>query len=57
MTFHDRRKIYFPEAYYAKNFAQGAPTEMVDSEGHRIQLKRSTARNLEELISPSGHRI
>jgi YD repeat-containing protein len=57
MTFHDGRKIYFPEAYYAKNFAQGAPTEMVDSEDHRIQLKRSTARNLEELISPGGHRI
>jgi hypothetical protein len=57
MTFRDGRKIYFPEAYYAKNFAQGAPTEMVDSEGHRIQLKRDAARNLEELISPSGHRI
>ena len=57
MTFRDGRKIYFPEAYYAKNFAQGAPTEMVDSEGHRIQLKRDAARNLEEIISPSGHKI
>jgi len=57
MTFHDGSKIYFPEAYYAKNFAQGAPTEMVDAQGHRIQLKRNTARNLEELISPSGHKI
>lgn len=57
MTFRDGRKIYFPEAYYAKNFAQGAPTEMVDAEGHRIQLKRNAARNLEELISPSGHTI
>jgi YD repeat-containing protein len=57
MTFHDGRKIYFPEAYYAKNFAQGAATEMVDAEGHRIQLKRSKVRNLEELISPSGHTI
>jgi YD repeat-containing protein len=57
MTFRDGRKIYFPEAYFAKNFAQGAPTEMVDSEGHRIQLKRDAARNLEEIISPSGHKI
>ncbi len=57
MTFRDGRKIYFPEAYYAKNFAQGAPIEMVDAEGHRIQLKRNAKRNLEELISPSGLRI
>jgi YD repeat-containing protein len=57
MTFRDGRKIYFPEAYYAKNFAQGAATEIVDAEGHRIQLKRSKVRNLEELISPGGHRI
>lgn len=57
MKFRDGRKIYFPEAYFSKNFAQGAPTEMVDAEGHRIQLKRSKVRNLEELISPSGHTI
>jgi hypothetical protein len=57
MTFPDGRKVYFPEAYYAKNFAQGAPIEMVDAEGHRIQLKRNAKRNLEELISPSGHKI
>lgn len=57
MTFRDGRKIYFPEAYYAKNYAQGAPTEMVDADGNRIQLKRNSARNLDELISPSGHRI
>ncbi len=56
-TFRDGRKIYFPEAYFAKNFAQGAATEMVDAEGHRIQLKRSKVRNLEQLISPSGHTI
>lgn len=57
MTFRDGRKIYFHEAYYAKNYAQGAPTDMVDAEGHRIQLKRNSARNLDELISPSGHTI
>ena len=57
MTFRDGRKFYFPEAYYAKNLAQGAATEMVDSAGHRIQLKRNKVRNLEELISPGGRKI
>jgi YD repeat-containing protein len=57
MTFRDGRRIYFPEAYHAKNFAQGAPTEMVDEQGHRIQLKRNRVRNLEELVSPGGHAI
>jgi|SRR6516164_1819865 YD repeat-containing protein len=57
MKFADGSKIFFPEAYYAKNFAQGAPTEMLDAEGHRIQLQRNSRRNLEELISPSGHTI
>jgi YD repeat-containing protein len=57
MTFRDGRKIYFPEAYYAKNFAQGAATEIVDAQGHRIQLKRDKTRNLQQLISPGGHTI
>lgn len=57
MTFRDGRKIYFPEAYFAKNFAQGAPITMVDAEGHSIQLERNKARNLERLVSPSGHNI
>ena len=57
MTFRDGRTFYFPEAYYAKNLAQGAATEMVDPAGHHIQLKRNKVRNLEELISPGGRRI
>jgi YD repeat-containing protein len=57
LRFRDGSKFYFPEAYYSKNYAQGAATEMVDAQGHRIQLKRSRVGNLEELISPSGHRI
>ena len=57
LTFRDGRKVYFPESYYAKNYAQGAATEMVDAEGHRIQFMRNKVRNLEELISPSGRRI
>ncbi len=57
MTFRDGRRIYFPEAYYAKNFAQGAPTEIVDAAGRRVQLKRNRVRDLEEIISPGGHTI
>lgn len=57
MTFRDGRKIYFPEAYYSKSYAQGAPTAIVDAQGHRIELKRSKVRNLEELVSPSGYKI
>lgn len=57
MTFPDGRRILFPEAYYAKNYAQGAPVEMRDSAGNRIQLKRDKVRNLQQLISPSGHTI
>lgn len=57
MTFRDGGKIYFPEAYYSKNFAQGAATEIVDAHGRRVQLKRNKVRNLEELISPGGHTI
>jgi hypothetical protein len=57
LTFRDGRKFYFPEAYYSKNYAQGAPIEMRDAQGHSIQLRRDKLRNLEELISPSGHTI
>jgi hypothetical protein len=56
-TFRDGRRMFFPEAYFAKSFAQGAATEMRDAEGHSIHLKRDALRNLERLISPSGHTI
>jgi YD repeat-containing protein len=57
LDFRDGRKFHFPEAYAAKNYAQGAATEMEDAQGHRIELKRSNVRNLDELRSPSGHAI
>ncbi len=56
-TFRDGRKIYFPESYMAKNFAQGAATEMVDAQGNHIELKRDRVRNLQELISPGQKKI
>jgi YD repeat-containing protein len=57
LNFRDGRRFLFPEAYRSKTFAQGAPYEMRDAGGHRIQLKRDQQRKLEQLISPSGHTI
>ncbi len=57
LNFSDHRQIIFPEAYYAKSYAQGAAWEMRDGQGHSIHLKRDAARNLQELVSPSSHVI
>jgi YD repeat-containing protein len=57
LDFRDGRRFLFPEAYNSKTFAQGAPFEMRDADGHRIQLKRDKQRKLERLVSPSGHTI
>ena len=57
MNFRDGRQFLFPEAYDAKSFAQGAPIEMRDEHENRIQLKRDSVRNLQQLVSPSGHII
>ncbi len=51
------RKVLFPEAYYAKNFAQDAPAEMQDAAGNRVRLLRDAQRKLQQLISPAGHAI
>jgi YD repeat-containing protein len=57
LNFNDGSLYIFPEAYNAKNFAQGAATEMRDAKGNRTLLHRDASRNLEELVSPSGHKI
>lgn len=57
LTFVDHRQFIFPEAYQAKNYAQGAAWEIRDGEGHSIRLKRDAHRNLQELVSPSSHVI
>jgi|SRR5580704_1396823 YD repeat-containing protein len=57
LTLRDQRQVVFPDSYHAKRCAQGAPVEIRDGEGHRIQLIRDGARNLQQLISPSGHTI
>jgi YD repeat-containing protein len=57
LDFRNGSRFLFPEAYNAKNYAQGAPFEMGDAGAHRIQLKRDKKRNLEQLLSPSGRTI
>jgi YD repeat-containing protein len=57
MNFADKWQLLFPEAYFAKTCAQGAPIEMRDEQGNRIQLKRDPGRNLQQLISPSAHTL
>lgn len=57
LNFRDGRRVLFPEAYYSKNYAQGAPFDMQDADGHHVQLKRDKKRNLEEIISPSLRKI
>jgi YD repeat-containing protein len=49
--------IAFPEAYKATNTAQGAPTEMRDQDGNRLQLIRDGRRNLMEIRTPHNHWI
>jgi YD repeat-containing protein len=57
LTFRDGRRFRFPEAYLAKNYAQGAPTEMQEADGRKIELRRDQERNLQEAISPSSHKL
>ncbi len=53
----DGSEIFFPESYNAKNLAQGAPYEMRDAQGNRLELHRDGQRNLQEIRTPHGHWI
>jgi len=53
----DGSAIVFPEAYNAKNMAQGGATEMRDADGNRLQLIRDGQRNLLEIRTPHKHSI
>jgi YD repeat-containing protein len=50
----DGSTIRFPESHDAKSLAEGAPTEMIDKEGHKIELIRDWHRNLREIRGPDG---
>ena len=53
----DGSEILFPESYNAKNLAQGAPIEMRNAKGDRLELHRDGSRNLEQITTPHGHWI
>lgn len=53
----DGSTIHFPESYNARNMAQGAPTEMTDTKGNKIQLMRDPKRNLQEILTPGGRSL
>jgi len=57
LHFRDGRRFLFPEAYNAKSYAQGVALEMQDAAGYGIQLRRDKQRDLQQLISPAGHKI
>jgi len=57
MKLADGSEIIFPESYNAKNMAQGAPTQMRDGKGNRLELHRDGQRNLDEIRTPHGHWI
>ena len=50
----DGSTIHFPESYNAVNLAQGAPTEMTDRAGNKVELVRDGKRNLQEVRSLNG---
>ena len=52
MKLADGSEILFPESYNAKNMAQGAPIEMRDARGNRLELRRDGKRNLQEIRTP-----
>ena len=56
-TLADGSEIHFPESYSATNMAQGAPFEMIDSKGNKLELHRDGLRNLQEIVTPHGKRI
>jgi YD repeat-containing protein len=53
----DGSTIHFPESYNAQNLAQGAPNEMTDAVGNKIELLRNPSRNLQEIRGPDGASI
>jgi YD repeat-containing protein len=53
----DGSEIRFPESYNATNTAQGAAIEMRDAQGNRLEMRRDSQRNLQEIKTPHGRWI
>jgi YD repeat-containing protein len=58
-TLHTRdgEEMRFPEAYGAKNMAQGAAYEITDAHGAKIRLERDGQRNLRQVLTAQGRWI
>lgn len=57
LRLRDGAEMIFPEAYAAKNLAQGAAFEIRSAKGDKFLLKRDAQRNLEAVVTPHGHWI
>ena len=57
LKFADGREALFPDSYHGKSASQGAPVEIHDEHGNRIQLIRDGRRNLRRLLSSNGHYV
>jgi len=57
MSLTDGSEILFPDSYAAKNLAQGAPFEIRNANGDRLELKRDPQGNLQEIRTPHDHWI
>jgi hypothetical protein len=53
----DGSEMSFPESYNAKNLAQGAATEIRAASGSRLELRRSSHRELQSIETSQGHWI
>lgn len=53
----DGSEIHFPESYNANTRAEGAPFDLVDPAGNKLQLNRDRRRNLKEIRTPHGRWI
>lgn len=53
----DGTQIDFPDSNHSTNMAQGAPIEIRNARGERLQLIRDGQRNLQEILTPHGRWI
>jgi YD repeat-containing protein len=54
LRMRDGAEMRFPEAYFAKNAAQGAAYELRDAHGAKVRIERDGQRNLKEVATEQG---
>lgn len=53
----DGTLIVFPDSYFSKKVADGAPVEIEDASRNKLKLVRDTDHKLQEVQTPHGHWI